>query len=284
MSNTPHKHDVVYPNFLYIGAPKAGSSWMFEALREHPEVFVPIAKDVQFFDLNYEKGLEWYLRFFAPGAGKKAVGELSHDYYLYPEAAERIRQDLPDVRLFCCLREPIGETMAVFLQQRKEFVSSMQSFEEFAFREETLKRSDYYYNLLPFYECFPRDKILVLFFDELRRDSAAFIRRVYEFLQVDAGYEPQSLDRRVLPASEPRSFGFAHLAYQTGFLLRKLGLANVVGRIKRNDAFSRLLYKPLEAKPEVPPEVAERLKAYYRGRYRELSELIGRPLPTEWAV
>jgi hypothetical protein len=275
---------VVYPNFLYIGAPKAGSSWIFEVLHEHPDVFVPIAKDIQFFDYNYDKGIAWYLDFFRPGWGQAAVGELSHDYYLYPEVAARVHQHLPDIRLFCCLRDPISETMAVFLQQRKEFVGDDQGFGEYAFREETLKRSDYFYNLLPFYERFPRDKILALFFDELRRDPAAFIRQVYEFLQVDADFEPLSLHRRVLPASEPRSLGFAHLAYQTGYLLRKLGLANVVGTVKRNRVFSSLLYKPLDAKPEIPQEVEDRLREYYQQRYRNLPELIGRPLPLEWAL
>jgi hypothetical protein len=250
----------------------------------HPDVFVPIAKDIQFFDYNYDKGIAWYLDFFKPGLGQTAVGELSHDYYLFPEVATRIHQHLPDVRLFCCLRDPISETMAVFLQQRKEFVSDAQGFGEYAFREETLKRSDYLNNLLPFYELFPRDRILVLFFEELRRDPAAFIRRVYEFLQVDASFEPPSLHRRVLPASEPRSFGFAHFAYQTGVLLRKIGLANVVGHVKRNRVFSSLLYKPLDTKPEIPQEVEDRLRAYYQQRYRNLPELIGRPLPLEWAL
>ena len=284
MPNTRYTDDAVYPNFLYIGAPKAGSSWIFESLLEHPEVYVPIAKDVQFFDLHYDKGLAWYLAFFRAGQGKRAVGELSHDYYLYPEVAERIRRDLPGVRLFCCLRDPIGETMSVYLQQRKEFVGSQIGFDEYAFRPETLKRSDYYTNLLPFYERFPAERIRVLFFDELKADAAAFIREVYEFLQVDAGYLPRSLDRRVLPASEPRSFGFAHFCYQAGFTLRKLGLANVVGRVKRNPAFSNLLYKPLEAKPQISPEVEARLKAYYRERYAGLPALIGRPLPAAWAL
>ena len=77
----------VYPDFLYIGASKAGSSWIYEILREHPEVFVPLAKDIQFFDWHYDKGIDWYLSFFRPGRGKRAIGEVSHDYFLVEEAA-----------------------------------------------------------------------------------------------------------------------------------------------------------------------------------------------------
>ena len=43
------------PNFLFIGTAKAGSSWIFEILREHPQVFVPDAKDLHFFDKYYDR-------------------------------------------------------------------------------------------------------------------------------------------------------------------------------------------------------------------------------------
>ena len=60
-TNELSKDGTVYPTFLYIGAPKAGSSWLYEILREHPEVFVPTAKDTQFFDYYFDKGFDWYL-------------------------------------------------------------------------------------------------------------------------------------------------------------------------------------------------------------------------------
>jgi hypothetical protein len=52
---------------------------------------LPAAKDIQLFDYHHEKGIDWYLSLFRPGIGKKAVGELSHNYFLYEEAAVRIK-------------------------------------------------------------------------------------------------------------------------------------------------------------------------------------------------
>lgn len=63
MQRNKTTEDAVYPNFLYIGGYKSGSSWIYEALREHPQVFVPPAKDIQFFDVYYDKGIKWYLSF-----------------------------------------------------------------------------------------------------------------------------------------------------------------------------------------------------------------------------
>jgi hypothetical protein len=277
------KDEVVYPNFLYIGAPKAGSSWIFEVLREHPEVFVPVAKDIQFFDYNYEKGIDWYLSFFRPGIGKKAVGELSHDYLYYEEAATRIKGHLPDVLLLCCLREPVEETMSAFLQQRKEELSKDTTFEEYAFQEQTLKLCDYYYNLLPYYKLFPRENILVLFFDDLRSNPTLFAKRIFEFLGVDPDFVPRTLERRVLPASEPRSFWFAHMAYNMSLILRRLGFANLIGAVKRNRTFLRLVFKTTE-KQSISPETKGRIREHYRERYRALPELIGQPLPERWLL
>ena len=46
------------PDFLVIGVAKAGTSWLFEILNEHPDIFIPVAKDIMFFDLCYERGLD----------------------------------------------------------------------------------------------------------------------------------------------------------------------------------------------------------------------------------
>jgi hypothetical protein len=276
------RDEIVYPNFLYVGVSKAGSSWIYEILREHPEVFVPAAKDIQFFDYSYERGVDWYLSFFGLGKGKKAVGEIAHDYFLYEETAARIKKHLPDVRLFCCLREPIDQILSTFVYRRNVVLDKKTTLEDFALREEVLHLCDYYYNLFPFYEKFPRENILVLFFDDLKKDSALFARRIYEFLQVDPTFIPESLNKRVLPASEPRSLMLAHLAYKTGLVLRKLGLANIVGLVKRDETFQKLFLKRVKTKPDIPEEVKKGLREYYRERYRHLPELIGQPLPEGW--
>ncbi len=275
---------MVYPNFLYIGAEKAGSSWIFEILREHPEVYVPPAKDIQFFDKNYEKGIDWYLSLFQPGGGRKAIGEVSHDYFLAEQTAGLIKRYLPDVRLICCLREPVDRTMSSYLFYKTTVLNQATTFEQFAFQERTLKLSDYYYNLRPFYERFPRNNILILFFDDLKKDPARFAQRIYEFLQVNPHFQSTVLYQKILPASETRLRWLAHLAYQMGLGFRKLGLVNVVGTVKRTGTFRRLFYKELDKKPQVSPAVKQKLQAYYAERYQLLPELIGMPLPESWSV
>lgn len=269
------------PNFLYIGAGKAGSSWIYEILREHPEVFVPDAKDIYFFDKNYDRGLHWYLAHFEHSVGRKAIGELSHDYFLHDRTAQRIHEMLPDARLICCLREPFDRTLSAYLYGLTIFLKRT-TFEQFAFSPETLKESDYYNNLLPFYRLFPANHILVLFYDELKWNPEEFAARIYSFLAVSSDFRAASLHRVVLGSRMARSQAAAHVVYKVAQLSRNLGFVNIVGKVKRTSFFNKLLYREREEKPTVPAEIKLRLRQHFAKDYEKLEELISRKLPAAW--
>ena len=78
------------PSFLFIGASKSGSSWFFEILREHPQVFVPANKATFFFSNYYARGIAWYEAFFAKAPRESAIGEVCHDYLVSPEALRKL--------------------------------------------------------------------------------------------------------------------------------------------------------------------------------------------------
>jgi hypothetical protein len=99
---------------------------------------------------------------------------------------------------------------------------------------------------------------------------------------VDPAFVPSVCHQRVLSAHEPRIFWLAHGAYGVGRVLRKLGLVNVVGVVKRSRAFQNLFYRRVEEKPVMPEETAQRLRDYFRERYENLPGLIGQSLPEGW--
>ena len=65
------------PNFIGIGAQRAATTWLYQCLKEHPEVYVPDVKEIHFFDENYDKPLAWYLSFFENAGGYRAVGVIT---------------------------------------------------------------------------------------------------------------------------------------------------------------------------------------------------------------
>ncbi len=202
------KKEKEIPNFLYIGVARAGSSWLYECLREHPQVFVSTAKDINYFSYNYDMGKNWYLSFFKGSAAKLAVGELSHDYYLSVNTARKILQMLPDVKLICCLREPVDRMISNLLFTQR-FLGKNINIDRFLFkpvkelppkklavdleRNLNIDTMQYYEKLKPFYELFPAENILILFYDGLKDAPAVCIRRVYSFIGVDKYFLPRVL-------------------------------------------------------------------------------------------
>lgn len=278
------------PTFLYIGAAKSGSSWLFEALRQHPEVFVPVAKDLMFFDLFYGRGAGWYSSFFPEGGAYKACGELTHDYFLDGETARRIQAIVPEVKLLCCLRNPAEVLVSMYGYNRTTTFkyaapgrpAQALDFPAFLALEEVRRLVRYYENLAPFFELFPRDQILVLFYDDLRKDGTAFLERVFRFIGVSPEFRPDSLDTRVNAAREARIRFAAILAYKAGLLVRSMGGANLVGWVKRNPLFNRLLYAGASEETPIPLEAKRQLFEEFRGTFGPLEGLLGTPVPCGW--
>jgi len=94
------------PDFLVIGAQKAGTTALYAYLRWHPAILGPFWKEVSFFDRHWWRGEAWYrgqLPFRTEG---RLVGEASPSYVFHPLAPERVYSLVPDVRLIVLVREP----------------------------------------------------------------------------------------------------------------------------------------------------------------------------------
>lgn len=269
------------PNFLFIGADKCGSSWLHEVLSAHPQCYVPPAKDIYFFDRYYEKGLDWYFGFFR-AAGQKCVGEICHDYLYSKQVAQRIRRDLPDARLMAFLREPVERTFSHYLymirsgRTRLAFRQALDTFPEL------VEHSLYAKNLAPYLDLFQEDKFRVFFYDDLKTSPRDFAKAVFDFLEID-WMDTFEYEKKVRPASAPRSFLFAKLLKQGAMKARGMGWANLVGRIKTSSYVSRL-YKPYAYgnKPVVTEEDKSYLDTVFAEDIARLGELLPGPLPA-WA-
>ena len=270
------------PNFLYIGMPKAGSTWLFEMLRRHPDVYVPPAKDIKYFDDNYHRGRDWYLKFFEGAEGETAIGELSHDYYAVPEAAERIKKEFPNVKLICCLREPGDFAASAFKYAR---MHSLEGTDDLLTYTEHLRKNGYLQyleNLKRFFDLFPARSIKVIFYEDLKRDPAQILTELYRFLGVLEDLLPPDCGRAVNATRQPRSMALTRFAYSVAQVLRHAGLANLVGWVKQSPLTQRVLYRANPESLPVDPRVVNDVRARWRGDLGPLEALIGKPLPTAW--
>jgi len=106
------------PDFIIIGAEKSGTTSLHQYLKLHPQVVAPIEKEIDFFDLEYGCGLEWYLSHFPSASATKTAqtnwitGETSANY-LYDDAAPaRIFEHFPQIKLVAILRDPVDRTVS----------------------------------------------------------------------------------------------------------------------------------------------------------------------------
>jgi hypothetical protein len=99
------------PDFVVIGAQRAGSTSLFDYLGRHPRVVPPSHKEIHFFDQNFFRGERWYRSHFPPALRVRAVsgrtGEASPYYLFHPEAPARAHATVPDARLVVLLRNPV---------------------------------------------------------------------------------------------------------------------------------------------------------------------------------
>ena len=199
------------PDFLGIGAQRAGTSWLDALLRTHPRVWLPTRrKEPHYFDAYHDRGREWYASFFPPDeeAGRyDAIGEITPRYLFDPEVPARVAAELPDVKLVCILRDPVDRAHSQFgLAARDEGFAG--SFEEFLEAyPDAIARGMYHEQLARWQEHFPPERFCLLVFEQVTWDPDAAVRALASFLELDpAGLRPEELAGRRINVGEPVRF------------------------------------------------------------------------------
>lgn len=269
--------------FAVIGPGKAGTTWMYSLLKAHPEVCVAAAKETMFFDANYHRGVGWYHRFYEACDGQAAVGEVCNSYIFSEEAPARMHAYNPGMKLVTSLRNPIDRAFSNYLfWLRNAQVSG--SFEDLLVaRPELLVQGLYAMHLERYLGHFPARQLLVLAFDDLKRDPLAFARRLLEFLGVDPEHVPEVAGDKVLAASRPRSRVAARVVKRAAVAVRRVGMPDLVTRVK-GGALPRLLYRQYGDGdyPSIRAETRAELVRYFASDVARLSRLTGRDYAALW--
>lgn len=271
------------PDFLYIGTSKAGSTWLFNVLARHPDVFLASNKGLYYFDAHFDRGEDWYLDQFRGSDGSRSRGEVSHSYLSSPEAPARIAALVPDVRLLVCLREPVDRAFSDYLdlvknqQYEGSFEGALEAYPRL------LDRGRYATHLRRYLEVFSREQILVQLFDDLKRDPQAYADEVYDFLGVPHEVLPPSELRSRMPAGVPRSRVAASAAKSASQLVKRLGLRRLRSRVKRSARLRQTLYRPYtDDRPTLDPATAARLRDEFAQEVADLDQLLGVPVSRRW--
>jgi Sulfotransferase family len=201
------------PDFFIVGHSKSGTTALYEMLRAHPQIFLPDLKEPIFFAQELPREahryrptttLAEYLALFEPAGADQRVGEASASYLRSPTAASRIAQAQPGARIIAILREPASFLRSFHLQCVQAHYETQKDFRKAIALEDARRRgksiprrslwpqellySDhvrYTEQLHRYHDVFAPEQVLVLIYDDFRRDNEATVRDVLRFLDVD---------------------------------------------------------------------------------------------------
>lgn len=203
------------PNFLIIGAAKAGTTSLYHYLRQHPQIYMSPVKEPKFFaleglEINYGgpgdtermfrasiTTIEAYCRLFEDVSHETALGEASTLYLYSARAPRRIHHYLPKVRLIAILRNPVDRAYSNFLYMRRNNIETISDFVRAFDAEEQriaanwmpswhyLRRGFYYQQLKRYYNIFDPAQIQIFRFEDLAAAPRVLLNHLYDFLHVD---------------------------------------------------------------------------------------------------
>lgn len=287
------------PNFLIIGAGKAGTTALHQYLGEHPEIFMTKPKEPRFFLVweNLERmrlhevenrlvynrydTIEKYSELFIEGKNYAARGESSPQYLANPYCAAKIKKLIPDVKIIAILRNPVDRAFSHYLTY-KNWRTEKKTFEE-AVNEELkngrinfvqemryLSYGKYAGQIKPYLNLFSPEQIRIYLYDDLKKDSAGILKDIFHFLGVNEDFVPNlqnkhnvSLIRRYSSNSKMDKL----LVYaQKGFIKFKISFLE---RAVRNYRFY---------KPEFKPETREKLISFYKDEISALEKILNKDL------
>lgn len=280
------RHGPALPDFVGIGALKAGTSYLDAMLRSHPGLSLPLhLKEVEFFSRHHARGIDWYSGQFAAPDGRPR-GEISPQYLDDARCPARIAQANSAAKLLVSVREPVARAYSQYRHWVQETGYSGDFAAFLADHPGALERSRYWALLQRYRDVFHADQIHVIVFEDMIARPLPVLQSLYAFLGVDAAHVPAEIDQAVNVSRAPR---FPHLYVQSKRVSRWLyarGAGRTVALVKRWAPDSVLRGRDTSATSALNPpvDVAARLAGEFRDDAAQLSSYLGRDLVTLWGL
>lgn len=302
------------PNFLIIGAAKSGTSSLWDYLRQHPDIYMPINKEPNFFAFQgktpdfhgpdddarifaklYQYSItefEDYADLFKDAAQESAIGEASVRYLYFPDSASRIQQYLPNVKLIVMLRNPIERLYSHYCMNVGMYGLEPLSLRQ-ALTEETNRKNArwgwdwhyvsigrYYEQLKRYYTRFPANQIRVFLYEDFCQNTLTVVKEIYDYLGVNSSFAP-NISTHSKKAYIPKNRQLHH------FLTEPNRPRDWLEQLLTPDTYQGLIDLLIQANTKAIPPIESDLKLMLQDTLREdieqLQTLIGQDL-SHWLV
>ena len=303
------------PNLFIVGAPKSGTTSLYEWLRNHPDVYMSPFKEPCYFarDLAWESSgyylrygvdRERYLALFAAADGAPRVGEASTRYLYSQDAPVLIASDTRNPRIVVMLRNPVDMIASLHAHKVASGTEDLPDLADALAAEEDRRkgrriprdsnprlstyteRARFGEQLARWFKVFGRERVHVMILERVMREPAEQFRDLLTFLEIDPEYRPSSFAAHN-PAHGARAGLVGSLARSkpAQFAAWRL-VPRILGQARTLELTRRLVQSPLlrtkASKAGVPADVRERLEVQLTPDVRALSKLLGQDLTALW--
>ena len=289
-----------WPNFFLVGTVKGGTTSLYQHLKQHPQVFLPEFKEPHYFArlrpsperarlLEYLTEEERYLALYRQATDYLVIGDASTSYLWSPEAPSGIHDKVPDAKIIMLLRDPIQRAQSHYLMDYREGLINEPFTVEMLQRD--YERSDkgfgvsylyvdlglYYEQVKRYLETFGPDRVLILQFEDMVRDTDAALARVARFLDLDpAPFTAMDLEQVHNGFKAPRGEWARRCAAHP--LARWIGY-RLLPRDLQWWLYQHIILCPAK-KPTIADSVRDYLASLYDPDIRHLESLVDQTLPT----
>jgi hypothetical protein len=261
------------PDFLGVGQPRTGTSWLDSVLRGHVGLPAGI-KEVDFFVKHYARGIDWYAHYFAGCDPRLPAGEICPSYFGSDEARERIARLIPRCKIICTFRDPV-EVLFSFWKLARRNAWTESDFD--SYRPQGWQRGQ---GIRAWFESFGRANVLTLIYDDLATNPQDYLDEVCGFIGIDPipiSGSPISTRRVNSFERMPRSHYLARRGRKLRDFLQSRERFVTINFLTRV-GFWRLCFEGGPPFPSLDPEIEARVRARLLPQVEELERVIGRDL------
>ena len=290
------------PDFFIVGAPKCGTTAMNDYLKQHPDIFIPDVKELQFFgtDLDLvrpEMSREEYLSHFCSARNEKRIGEASVLYLCSERAAQEIKEFNPLAKIIIMLRNPVDMIYALHSQLVYNGNEDITDFQAALDAEDDRRRglriphsatvikvlfyqemAEYSRQIKRYLDVFGKDQVHIIIYDDFKQDTAKVYRQALEFLQVDPNVQ---INFNVINPNKTARWPSLHK-----FMYSRRGswIRTAVRRLFPRSIikYYKFLNRVYVQRQSMDPALRKRLQRGLTPEVERLSELLGRDL-TYWS-
>ncbi len=269
------------PSFIHVGPSRTGTTWLHEVLTDH--VGLPSEKETRFFDVRYDRGVQWYCNLFGDYPADAPAGEMGPAYFSNAVARERIKGHIPDCKIIVTFREPAARLNSLYRLLRAMRIPVDDTFDGY-WRLQITCGADlcsYATQLKRWQATFGKSRVLVLFYEDLSSNPQGYLDAVCDFI----GARRIALDHSRVGSAKVFSI---HAAARSNAIARRTveavdwafrhGARPLI-ELGQRTALWKIMRRPfMEELPPMSQESADEIRAIMLPETEELERTTGRDL------